>query len=124
MMEFVRRHTIVLLLVALIVVAVSASYYKYVVLADFTTIFYSECDPTSEICFISTYSCEEEQTPECLYHYKIYAVNQNKIDDICDIDDGSCLEEFCSTGECTTLYCGDPEAANYTLQDECSEIEI
>ncbi len=106
----------------LLVVPISASYYKYVVLGAYETLFYIECSEDEEGCFSTLAYCEEGQSEEeCSYIYKVYVVEQNTIDSMCQVDEGECLEQICSDGEsCKTLYCTDSSASKYGILDECS----
>jgi hypothetical protein len=121
-----RRINIALALVflALLCTAIAASYYKYVVLRDFESVFYVPCEEGEEGCFISLYDCEEgDDVADCAYVYKALIVNQGLLDDACVPDDGECLAAICSDSpeQCQTVSCNDPTASHYQLYDECAE---
>ena len=120
-----RKINVALILVflALLVVAIAASYYKYVVLRDFESVFYIPCEEEEEGCFVNTYDCEEGMDlADCGYIYKALIVNQGLLDASCTPDDGECLAEVCTNApdQCKTVYCEDTAASHYQLSDECS----
>jgi len=49
---------------ALLVISVAASYYKFVVLGAYETLFYVECGEGEEGCFSTLAYCEEGQSEE------------------------------------------------------------
>lgn len=112
-----------LIFLTLLCTAIGASYYKYVVLRDFESIFYIPCEEGEENCFINTADCAEgADIAECSFVYKVIVINQSILDDTCKPDDGECLNEIClkSAEQCTTIRCTAPKASHYQLLDECS----
>ncbi len=122
MKEGLLKRIILVAFLLLLTVSIAASYYKYVVLGAYETLFYVECGEGEEGCFSTLAYCEEGQSEEdCAYIYKVYVVEQNTLDSMCQVDEGECLEQICSeAGPCKTLYCTDQTAANYGIFDECS----
>ena len=121
MMSFLRKHLYALILVTLISVSFSASYYKYVILADFETIFYTECDPDTESCFVSDDSCTGDEPGEnCVEYFKAVIVDQGEIDSMCTDWDTGCLQSFCTSAHCKTITCEDSRAEYYKISNACS----
>lgn len=106
----------------IVILSLGASFYKYVVLSDYESLFYIACEEGESDCFYTLAYCEADMDPEeCAYTYKVYAVKQNTLDNNCEVDEGECLEEICSDADqCKIIYCTSPNALNYELFDECA----
>ena len=112
-----------LIFLALLCTAIGASYYKYVVLRDFESVFYIPCQEGEKDCFSNTYDCKEgDDTASCAFVYKAVIVNQSILDTACKSDNGECLTEICtnSPDQCKTIMCTDPQKNHYQLSDECA----
>ena len=107
----------------MITLAASASFYRYVVLGDFESVFYISCDENYSACFKNTNACtENDPESECAYYYKAYVINQGHLDTECTSDDGDCLKTFCEkSNSCSEVTCDSNEAAYYNLTDNCVE---
>ena len=122
-MKFVNNNISILFLLVLLVLTVSTSYYKFIVLGDFNSLFYVTCTGDTTECYVNTDSCAEgDDISECGYYYEAYVINQGEIDNVCTPDDGSCVKSFCSnSGLCTIVVCDSDKSSYYGLTDSCSE---
>lgn len=104
-------------------IVIGASYYKFVVLRDFETVFYTDCDEGETGCFINNDDCVSgESELDCAHKYKAYVVKQSDIDSVCTSDDGECLLEICSVkNACEVINCKSSNASVYGITDECNE---
>ena len=82
-MNWLLKNIFPIVLVPLILLAVSASYYQFIFQQDYTVTFQGYCDPEVESCFWGEYEnfddCSdlqiEERAPGCWidYHYRLVA---------------------------------------------------
>lgn len=105
---FFKRYFLTITLLPLLVLALSASYYRFVVLKDYMVTYEAECDPYTEQCFIY---CEDEECEE-IFYYKYLTRQASEIylqcgSDITECEAAtSCSEEIA----CEVTYCeDDPE---------------
>jgi hypothetical protein len=113
--------------VFLIVLAVSASYYKFVVLRDFVIEAQVDCDPTSESCFV--WECDPGIEDECTgieeddtWYYKIAHRNAKNIP-LCNTDDETCLPFTCpdeGEAQCDEILCSETTLIKYNLEGACT----
>lgn len=98
----------------LVVVAVCATAYLFLVKEDYAFVVEAPCDPAQNTCF--TRDCSGgECPPNELEQYRVFAVSAHDFP-VCA--DNSCLQE-CTSGaiECVEYVCGESE------EDECTETE-
>lgn len=113
LIQYCRKHFFSYSLVVLLILAVSASYYRFVVTKDYIVSYEGDCNPYSQNCFEF---CEDEECAEPFY-YSVIERNAAEISQLCGNDVTECEEAFfCpdTVSYCTITYC-DP-----TLNvDEC-----
>ncbi len=124
--------------VTLLVLSVSTSYYRYVVLHDYTIKAEMDCDPSEESCFV--YICDSEyeectgDPEEDTWYYKYLYRNAQNIplcdpyntDNCsaftCDENEVGCYEEFCSKNLLEEgKVCSSP--ADFEVEDVSEEPE-
>jgi hypothetical protein len=120
----IKSKVLLILLSFLVIVSISASYYKYLVLRDYVIEVSVDCDPSTETCF--TYLCDpafEECTgnpDEETWYYKILFRNAYNFPN-CDVDtDPECNLYSCPDGElgCEELLCTDEALTELGLEGE------
>lgn len=107
----IKQHIPVIGITLLILLSLTAAFYKFAYLKDYTTVFHQECDPQTEQCFAYLDECEEGvPEEECGYFYKIALVSGHKNIN-CENDDGTCLENFCSlhSQSCVSYTCNEED---------------
>jgi len=121
-----QKNLLLIFITALVTLTVAASFYKYVIKADFNSLFFLDCNPEQETCFLDDSSCDLNQyKTDCVAYYKVVAVAQGIIDTVCvENDDGTCIETFCSNeNACKNIQCGSFLSNRYKLTDQCSNDE-
>ena len=111
-----KAHIFSLTLILLISIAVTASFYKYVILEDYIVSYEGECDPEIYNCFVDC--VDDECTEE--YYYTAIERHANEIYALCGDDITDCeAANYCPTNiaECSVTYC-DP----VTNGDACESI--
>lgn len=110
----------------LIVLSISASYYRYMVLHDYIVEAQIDCDPQLENCFV--WQCDIEIDGECsedpeqnIWYYKYLYRNAKNIP-LCDPADEQCTALTCPDGEaeCEYVTCTPETLLEYEVQSECS----
>lgn len=114
----------------LIVLSVSASYYRYMVLHDYLVEAHVDCDPSLEICFV--WECDPETEGECTgdeeedtWYFKIAHRNAKNITS-CDPQDEECQQFQCpEEGEeaCDEVLCATDTLTEYALEGSCTNPE-
>jgi hypothetical protein len=96
----------------LIVAAICAAAYHFLVQKDYAFIVEAPCDPAQDTCFVRDCS-GGECPPNELEHYRMFSVQAADFDTCAD---NSCLHE-CQQGDiaCTEIVCGESE------EDECAQ---
>ena len=64
-MEHFKKHFLLYTLLPLVILMVSASYYRFVVTQDYTVGYEGLCDPYEEECFVY---CEDDECIEPFYY--------------------------------------------------------
>lgn len=113
-------------LLVLVVLSVSASYYKFVVLQDYLVEAEVDCDPSLESCFI--WVCDPEidgeeyctgNPEEDTWYYKFaYRNAMNVIN--CDIEDEECLPFACpeeGEDQCEEVFCDADTLLEYGFEE-------
>lgn len=127
-----RSKFLLFVFCTLLILSISATYYRFVVLQDYLVLYEGECDPYTQVCFTG---CEDDDcTSEYYYSYvEKYAPNlyEQCGPDITECNDAYiCLEEDIDL--CTITYC-DPEidgescellTENDFVEEEEDELEI
>ena len=111
---------------ALIILSVSASYYRFVVLHDYVIQTEVDCDPTYESCFV--WECDSEMN-ECegnpdenTWYYKIAYRNAKNIPN-CNAGDGECNQFKCpeeGEAECREVLCTPTTLEEYHIEQACT----
>ncbi len=110
----------------LIVLSVSASYYRFMVLHDYVVEAQIDCDPTFESCFV--WECDPSIEGECTgneeedtWYYKIAHRNAKNITG-CEDGDTTCQFTCPSDGEeeCDEILCSDEALATYDVLNTCT----
>lgn len=114
----------------LIVLSVSASYYKFMVLHDYVVQAEVDCDPETESCFV--WQCDPEVADECtgnpeedIWYFKIAHRNAKNIP-YCDPNDDSCLAFQCPENgedECDEVLCSTDTLDEYAIDGICTNPE-
>jgi hypothetical protein len=124
-----KSRILLVLLLSLIVLSVSASYYRFVVLQDYIVISEIDCDPSLESCFVWICDPEVDGEDECTgdpaddtWYYKMAFRNAMFISD-CDPDeDENCLPFECPiSGEenCGQILCTEETVGEYGYEEYC-----
>ncbi len=114
-----KSQALTIVLVALILVSVFATYYRIFVRHNYQILAEVSCDPTTESCFV--YQCDSEagectgDPAEDTSYYKLLEKNASKMP-VCDAETEECPELVCAEGEinCSVRFC-DAEAG-----EECT----
>lgn len=103
MLQHIRRHYFFYIIIGLIFLSVTASFYRFMVSHDYLVRYEGECDPYSQTCYEY---CEDEACSEPFYYSWITA-HGNDIIANCEKDVTTC--DFAYTcvesSECTVSYC-------------------
>lgn len=116
-MEHFKRYFLLYTLLPLLVLALAASYYRFMISYDYEVVFEGYCDPYTESCFEY---CEDNACTEP-FHYTWFSRNAAELRGVCG--DLSILEceyaESCGENEqgCYATYC-DP-----TVDTDCEFLE-
>ena len=103
MKSFANIALLVLVLTLLLLTA-GASYYRFIVMHDYTVGFETDCDPLTESCFVG---CEDDACTE-EYYYSYITRSANTLFEICGPDISTCDGAYACTTEdtdCTIEYC-------------------
>lgn len=113
-------------LVALVVLSVSASYYRFMVLHDYLVQAEVDCDPSHESCFVWECDPEEEECTgnpdEDTWYYKIAYRNAKNIP-ACDAEDETCDHFTCpeeGEAECREVLCSPEGLEEYHVETACT----
>ncbi len=111
----------------LVVLSVSATYYRYVILHNYLVETEVSCDPSYESCFVWT--CDPGTEGECTsnpeedtWYYKIAHRNAKNIP-LCDPDDVNCLPFQCAEENeegCDEVICSTDTLTKYKLDGVCT----
>lgn len=106
MRMFLKQHFLKLTIIPLIILAIAASFYRFMILKDYDISYEIECDPYSENCYVF---CEEEDT-DCTdpYYYNYVTRHASDIFPLCGNDVTDCeAANYCTEGEslCYVDYC-------------------
>jgi hypothetical protein len=112
-----KKNVLLYTLIPLTILLVLTSYYRFVVLEDYTVAYEADCDPQTQICF--SY-CEDNDCKEPYYFAKIkrYAKTLNEI---CGDDVSNCeAASQCQRNEldCNISFC------DATSNDNCDELGL
>ncbi len=107
-----------------IILTVSASYYRYIVLHDYIIEAQVACDPTIESCFV--WSCDPSMEGDCtgdpeadIWHYK-YAYRNAKYIPECNVEE--CDSFTCPSGGepgCSEVICNEATLQQYGIEGLC-----
>lgn len=110
----------------LILLSVSASYYRFMVLHDYLVQTEVDCDPTFESCFVWECGAESEECTgnpdEDTWYYKIAYRNAKNIP-ACDAEDQKCDQFTCPEGgeaECREVLCSEATLEEYHIDRACT----
>lgn len=111
----------------LVVLSVSASYYRFMVLHDYLVQAEVDCDPSYESCFV--WKCNVEEDEECTgdpeedtWYYKIAYRNAKNIPS-CSAEDEECDQFTCPEGgeeECSEVLCSPETLEEYHVETACT----
>ncbi|QQR65170.1 hypothetical protein IPH92_01135 [Candidatus Kaiserbacteria bacterium] len=111
---------------ALIMLSVSASYYRFMVLHDYIIQNEVDCDPTYESCFV--WECDSD-VEECtgnpdedIWYYKIAYRNAKNIP-ACDAGEEACDQFTCPEGgeaECNEVLCTPATLEEHNIDQACT----
>jgi len=114
-MQF-KKHLLLFIIVPLCAIAVTLSFYRFIVAGDYIVEYEGECDPITESCFMM---CADEDCLETYYYTQI----QKRAADVyaeCGPDVTDCADaQLClpSDTDCSVTYCS-PDSA---LPDQACE---
>jgi hypothetical protein len=113
----------------LIVLSVSASYYRYMVLHDYLVQAEVDCDPTYESCFVWECDPEEEECTgdpeEDTWYYKFAYRNAKNVPS-CEQTSETCDLFTCPEGgeeECREVLCSADALLEYHVDTPCTLLE-
>lgn len=112
-----RENILLYTLIPLIVLASTASYYRFMVIHDYIVSYEGTCDPALESCFVG---CEDDECTDEYYYTRVERYAANLIN-FCGNDITDCEEaNSCTSGEndCSITYC-DP----VTDLDQCDDVD-
>ena len=109
-----RKYILVYTLLPLVVLTIAASYYRFMVVMDYTVSYEGDCDPYTSDCFVG---CEDDNCNVKYYYTKVkrYAhdfynlcgddVLQCEYFNACTSSEATCSISYCdsSYGECDVL---------------------
>ncbi len=116
-------------LVVFVILSVSATFYKTVILQDFIVYTEVDCDPTIESCFMWTCDPETDEEEACTgnleedtWYFKIAYRNAKNVEH-CDLNNESCLPFQCSKEEpeCREVLCSEESLFEYDLGESCTQ---
>lgn len=99
-----RNHILLYILLPLVVISATVSYYHFILANEYVVEYEAECDPATESCFEG---CEDD-TCESTYPYKIMEKRASSILSTCGSDITDCPEAngcLDSDLECSVEYC-------------------
>lgn len=122
-----KSKTLFWIFVVLVILSVSASYYRFMVLHDYLIAYEGECDPYSQVCFIG---CENDECTSEYYYSQIEKYNPNIFEqcgeDITDCEKAyTCLPE--DGDKCSITFCNpevDGDACEELTEKDYIEAEI
>lgn len=104
-MEHFKKYFLLYTVLPLFILAIAASYVRFMVTYDFEVVFEGYCDPYSESCFEY---CEDDECTEP-FHYTWFTRNADELRNACgDLGILDCeYAEMCEEGEdnCYATYC-------------------
>lgn len=126
-MNHIKNHILPYTLIPLLILSISVSYFRFMVLHDNIVAYEGYCDETSESCFVG---CEEEvdSLNECpadsIYYFTEVERYADDLVRLCSNSIIDCEEaDYCTESEtsCSIYYC-DPELDidEYTRESLCS----
>lgn len=121
-MQHFKRYFLWYTILPLLILALAASYYRFMVLNAFEVVYEAECDPYSEQCFAW---CEDEACTD-IYYYKYVSRQVSDIHRLCGPDITDCEAAlFCTDEEemCSIDYCVDGSEDCETLTEADLELE-
>lgn len=98
-----RKHFFSITVTTLLSLLIAGSFYRFIILQDYTVAYEGDCDPGSQICFVE---CETENCDD-IYYYSVIERNAAHLYQLCGTDvtacdaaytcadDSSCVEHFC-----------------------------
>lgn len=108
MVSFLREHFFSVIIITLLVLLATASFYRFVVINDYLVSFEGECDPYSESCYEA---CENDKC-EKMYYYSIIERNAAETRQLCGttnvLECDAAYECQPDVEICSITYC-DPE---------------
>lgn len=117
-MKFSQHPLSYTLLPALLLI-LSISFYRFIVVADYNVEYEGECDPVTQSCFVG---CEDEECTE-EYYYSIIERHAIDIRNQCGPDITECAAaQICLEGEvgCEILYC---DSESLPEDESCDDVE-
>lgn len=116
---FFKQNFLKLTLLPLLVLAISASFYRFFILKDYDVLYEVECDPYTESCYVW---CEDD---ECLepFYYNYITKSAGDLLPYCGLDITDCEESYyCLESDevCEMEFCD----SNFDECDELSESDI
>lgn len=113
------KHLLVYILLPLCLLAIAASYYRFMVVGSYVVEYEGACDPVTESCFVA---CADDECTDLYYHTWVHKYASD-VQRECGIDVTDCeAANVCLPGdtECSVTYC-DPAL---TLEDEtCDDLD-
>lgn len=109
-----------------ILLAISASYYKYIILQDYVVVMRVDCNPEYESCFIVECDSESEECPDdatrVIEYYKILYRNAHNVS-LCEIGENQCSAFICNEGEigCGEVFCSSETLIEYGIVGGCAD---
>jgi hypothetical protein len=116
-MSHFKNYLLVYTITPLLVLTLSASYYRFLISEEYTLAYEGNCDPYTQTCFVG---CNDEDCTD-IYYYSYIARSAATLSSVCGDSIESCVNaHFCTPGEqnCTVTFC-DPRAG-----DVCEELSI
>jgi hypothetical protein len=123
-----RKSKILFVIIGLLIaISIAVTFWRYIVKRDYIIQAQTDCDPTTENCFV--WQCDSESTVEgeaCtgdpekdIWYYKIIHRNAKNIPP-CDPNDEDCAALVCEENEleCSEEFC---TAENVTAPDICND---
>jgi len=116
-MEHFKKYFLLYSITPLAILAISASYYRYMILEDFTVTYEVECNPQTSSCFVG---CEDDECSE-EYYYNLVTRHSTDINLLCGDDITDCAAALtCTTGGgyCKIKYCDQTNDMH-----QCTQVE-
>jgi len=116
MISHLKRNFFGYTILTLTILAVAASYYRFMVLQDYLVSYEGDCDPYTESCYVY---CEDEECSEPFY-YSIIERNAAEIYARCGADVTTCDAAYACQPDvdvCTITFCN-----GATDGDECETL--